>query len=109
LWQAGAERRATEGFHRWIQEDPTGPSVRTFMLLNRFVAIQTAEAKRLRETETLMADLEQRLESVRAIENDKVQSYEDYVWFDYIKIKAEHAYLLAHLKDLATVAGKPQS
>jgi heme oxygenase len=83
--------------------------VRTFMLINHFVAIQTAEAKRLHETETLMADLEQRLESVRAIENDKVQSYEDYVWFDYIKIKAEHAYLVAHLKDLATVAGKPQS
>jgi hypothetical protein len=109
LWQAGAERHATEGFHRWIQEDPTGPSVRTYMLLNRFLAIQTAEGKRLRETEILMGDLEQRLESVRAIDNDKVQSYEDYVWFDYIKIKAEHAYLVAHLKDLAAVAGKPQS
>jgi hypothetical protein len=109
LWQGGAERRATEGFHRWIQEDPDGPSVRTYMLLNHFVAIQTAETKRLRETETLMADLEQKLESIRAIGNDKVQSYEDYVWFDYIKIKAEHAYLVAHLKDLAIVAGKPQS
>jgi hypothetical protein len=109
LWQSGAERRATEGFHRWIQEDPTGPSVRTYMLLDRFRAIQTAEAKRLRETEILMSDLEQKLESIRAIGNDKVQSYEDYVWFDYIKIKAEHAYLVAHLKDLATVAGKPQS
>ena len=109
LWQTGAERRATEGFHRWIQEDPTGPSVRTYMLINHFLAIQTAETKRLLETETLMSDLEQRLESVRAIDNDKVQSYSDYVWFDYIKIKAEHAYLVAHLKDLAAVAGKPQS
>jgi hypothetical protein len=109
LWQSGAERRATEGFHRWIQEDPTGPSVRTYMLLDHFRAIQTAEGKRLQETEILMSDLEQKLESIRAIGNDKVQSYEDYVWFDYIKIKAEHAYLVAHLKDLATVAGKPQS
>jgi hypothetical protein len=106
FWQTGAEHRATEGFHRWVQEDPTGPSVRTYMLLDHFHAIQTAEAKRLRETETLLADLEQRLESVRTIENEKVQSYEDYVWFDYIKIKAEHAYLVAHLKDLDTVAGK---
>lgn len=109
LWQSGAERRATEGFHRWIQEDPTGPSVRTHMLLDHFHAIQAAEMKRLRETEILMGDLEQRLESVRAIENEKVQSYEDYVWFDYIKVKAEHAYLVAHLKDLAAVAGRPQS
>jgi hypothetical protein len=79
------------------------------MLLDHFRAIQAAEGKRLRETEILMSDLEQKLESIRAIGNDKMQSYEDYVWFDYIKIKAEHAYLVAHLKDLATVAGKPQS
>jgi hypothetical protein len=109
LWQAAAERRATDGFHRWIQEDPTGPSARTYMLLDHFQAIQTAEAKRLRETEILMQDLEQRLESVRGLGNEKVQSYEDYVWFDYVKIKAEHAYLVAHLKDLSAVGGRPQS
>ena len=109
LWQGAAERRATDGFHRWIQEDPTGPSMRTYMLLNHFHAIQTAETKRLRETEILMEDLEQRLESVRGVADQKVQSYEDYVWFDYVKIKAEHAYLVAHLKDLASVAGRPQS
>ena len=107
FWQTGAERRATEGFHRWVQEDPAGPSVRTYMLLNHFLAIQAAEAKRLSETEILMADLEQRLESVRSIGNEKVQSYEDFIWFDYIKIKAEHEYLVAHLRDLATVAGRP--
>jgi hypothetical protein len=109
LWQGAAERRATDGFHRWIQEDPTGPSVRTYMLLDHFHAIQTAETKRLRETEILMQDLEQRLESVRGLGNEKVQSYEDYVWFDYVKVKAEHAYLVAHLKDLSAVEGRPQS
>ena len=109
LWQGAAERRATDGFHRWIQEDPTGPSMRTYMLLNHFHAIQIAETKRLRETEILMEDLEQRLESVRGVADQKVQSYEDYVWFDYVKIKAEHAYLVAHLKDLSSVAGRPQS
>jgi hypothetical protein len=104
--QASAEQRATDSYHRWIQEDPTGPSVRTYMLLQHFRAIQTAEAERLRETETLMQDLEQRLESLRGIGEERAQSYEDIVWFDYIKIKAEHAYLVAHLKDLAAVAGK---
>ncbi len=109
LWQASAERRATEGFHRWIQEDPTGPSVRTYMLLDHFRAIQTAELKRLRETEILMQDLEQRLESLRGVGIERAQSYEDYVWFDYVKIKAEHAYLVAHLKDLSAVGGRPPS
>lgn len=108
FWQGSAERRATDAFHRWVQEDPSGPSVRTYMLLDHFHAIQTAEQKRLQETEILMADLEQRLQSVRGIDSDKVQSYEDYVWFDYVKIKAEHAYLVAHLKDLSMVAGKTQ-
>jgi len=83
--------------------------MRTYMLLNHFHAIQIAETKRLRETEILMEDLEQRLESVRGVADQKVQSYEDYVWFDYVKIKAEHAYLVAHLKDLSSVAGRPQS
>ena len=53
-----------------------------------------------------MQDLEQRLESVHGVGDEKAQAYEDYVWFDYIKIKAEHAYLVSHLKDLAAVAGK---
>jgi hypothetical protein len=109
LWQGSAERRATEGFHRWIQEDPTGPSVRTYMLLDHFHAIQTAELKRLRETEILMQDLQERLESVHGVGIERAQSYEDYVWFDYVKIKAEHAYLVAHLKDLSAVGGRPQS
>jgi hypothetical protein len=109
LWQAAAERRATDGFHRWIQEDPTGPSMRTYMLLDHFHAIQTAEMKRLRETEILLQDLEERLESVRGVGSERVQSYEDYIWFDYVKTKAEHAYLVAHLKDLSAVAGRPQS
>jgi hypothetical protein len=104
--QAGAERRATDSFHRWIQEEPSGPSVRAYMLLQHFHAIQNAEAERVRETETLMQDLEQRLESLHGIGEERAQSYEDIVWFDYIKIKAEHAYLVAHLKDLEAVAGK---
>ena len=107
LWQNGAERRATDSFHRWTQEDPTGASVRTDMLLQHFHAIETAEAERLRETDILLEDLEQRLQSVRGVGDERAQSYEDYVWFDYIKIKAEHAYLVAHLQDLSVVAGRP--
>jgi hypothetical protein len=103
--QGSAERRASEGFRRWIQEDPSGASVRTSVLLQHFHAIQSAEAERLRETDILLDDLEQRLDSVRKVGDERAQSYEDYVWFDYIKIKAEHAYLIAHLKDLSVVAG----
>jgi hypothetical protein len=106
LWQGNAERRASAGFRRWLEEDPTGASVRTSVLLEHFRAIQTAEAERLRETDILLDDLQQRLDSVRSVGDQKAQSYEDYVWFDYIKIKAEHAYLVAHLKDLSVVAGK---
>lgn len=106
LWQGNAERRASGGFRRWLEEDPTGASVRTSVLLEHFRAIQTAESERLRETDILLDDLQQRLESVRNVGDQKAQSYEDYVWFDYIKIKAEHAYLVAHLKDLSVVAGK---
>ncbi|HSZ20993.1 MAG TPA: hypothetical protein VK770_14450 [Candidatus Acidoferrum sp.] len=106
LWQGSADRRASEGFRHWIQEDPTGASQRTSVLLQHFRAIQAAEAERLRENDILLDDLEQRLESVRKVGDERAQSYEDYVWFDYIKVKAEHAFLVAHLRDLAVVAGK---
>lgn len=108
LRQANAERRASIGFRQWIQEDPEGASMRTYTLLEHFRAIQTAETARLRETEILMQDLEQRLESLRRISDERAQSYQDYVWFDYIKLKAEHSYLVAHLKDLAAVTGREQ-
>jgi hypothetical protein len=106
LRQANAERRASVGFRQWIQEDPAGPSMRTYMLLEHFRAIQTAETERLRETEILIQDLEHRLDSLRQISDERAQSYGDYVWFDYIKLKAEHSYLVAHLKDLAAVVGR---
>jgi hypothetical protein len=105
LWQSNAEKHASHGFRRWIEEDPVGPSVRTFMLLQHFRAIQKAESERLGETNTLLEDLEQRLESVQQVGDRRAESYADYVWFDYIKIKAEHAFLAAHLKDLSMVAG----
>lgn len=108
LWQAKAEKRASEGFYHWVQEDPVGPSVRSFMLLQHFRAIQKAESQRLRETNALLEDLEQRLESVRQVADRRAESYADYVWFDYIKVKAEHAFLAAHLKDLSIVTGESQ-
>jgi len=108
LWQGSAEKRARTGFQRWIQEDPTGPSVRTFILLEHLRAVQTAEAERLRQTDVLLDDLQQRLESVGGVGDERAQAYQDYVWFDYIKIKAEHAYLVAHLKDLSAVAGRTE-
>ena len=106
FWQGNAEQRASGGFQRWIQQDPTGASERISVLLQHFRAIQTAETERLHENEILLDDLEKRLESVRNVGDERAKTYEDYVWFDYIKTKAEHAYLVAHLKDLAVVAGK---
>lgn len=108
LWQSNPEKHARDGFRRWIAQDPVGPSIRTFMLLQHFRAIQKAESARLRETNTLLEDLEQRLESVRQLTDRRAESYGDYVWFDYIKLKAEHAFLTAHLQDLALVAGELQ-
>lgn len=103
LWQAKPEKRAREGFALWNQQDPVGIGVRTTMLLQRFRAIHRAEAERLQQAEVLIADLEQRMKSVRELSDQKAQSYADYLWFDYVKLKAEHAYLTAHLQDLSAV------
>ena len=103
LRQPKAEKRAAEGYALWTQQAPLGIGARTSMLLQHFRAIRRAESERLRQAEILMADLEQRLKSVQALSDQKAQSYADYLWFDYVKLRAEHAYLTAHLKDLSAV------
>ena len=108
LWQTKAEKRASEGFHHWVQEDPIGASERGSLVLQHFQAIQRAESQRLRQTNALLEDLQQRLESVQQVGDVRAESYADYVWFDFIKVKAEQAFLTAHLEDLSIVTGVSQ-
>lgn len=106
LWQKKADARAAEARQKWFLEQPEGVAARTQRLLRQLRGMKQAEEVRLRETQILLADLEQRMKSLQEISNKKAESYANYLWFDYVKVKAENAYLSIHLKDLAGIAGE---
>lgn len=106
LWQRKADTRAAEGRQKWFLQQPEGIATRTQRLLQQLRGMKQAEEARFQETQTLLADLEQRMKSVQEISSKKAESYANYLWFDYVKVKAENAYLGAHLKDLAAIAGE---
>jgi hypothetical protein len=101
--QKDADRRAAAGKREWVREQPSGVMSRTARLIRQLQALARAEADRLQETRVLLSDLEQRIKSVQDVGGRKAKSYADYLWFDYIKLKAENAYLIAHIEDLANV------
>ncbi len=106
LWQSGAEKRADEGRRQWLLRQPEGMTARMGRLLRQLRGVQQAEAGRFQETQVLLADLGQRMKSVKEVGGKRAESYVNYLWFDYIRVKAENAYLAVHLKDLAAIAGE---
>src|SRR5262249_16354678 len=104
-WQRRLEKRVLQAQEQWFLQRPDGIAVHTMKMIRRLQSIQNAEAARLKEIQLLMDDLELRIHSMREIGGLKAQSYADYLWFDYVKLKAEEAFLRTHLTDLAALTG----
>ena len=68
-------------------------------------ALVEATARRAADTATLEADLARQLETLARVGGDDSKRYRQIVWFDWIKVRAEHAYHEAHLAALQQVAG----
>lgn len=112
LWQYGADARSGAGRRRWAeQEGDTDRSIGA--LLRRLRATERSERRRLSQTKTILADVTQRLQSVSSVRSRKIKDYRDYLWFEWVRLSAEHAFLHAHTADLALAldglpeAGKP--
>ena len=107
LLQHGPNRRAIEGRRLWARRQVEGVTDRAEQLARRLRGMQGSEQARLRETSTLLADLEARQKTIEALGGEKARAYGEYLWFDLVKIKAEHEYLRVHVNDLATILGDP--
>jgi hypothetical protein len=73
--------------------------------VERLKAVVLAEALRLEQTAALEADLKRQHDTLARVGSDESKRYRQTVWFDWIKVKAEHAYLDAHLAALKQVLG----
>lgn len=63
------------------------------------------EAKRAKETEALVKELERQLEALQRIGGEESKRYRQTVWFEWVKAKAQHAYLTTHVETINEVLG----
>jgi hypothetical protein len=104
LLQGGDNDRAAAGRRRLVRSghDPLAVDA----TVERLKALVEAEAIRLEQTATLEADLKRQLDTLGKVGGDESRRYRQTVWFDWIKVQAEHAYLDAHLAALKQVLGQ---
>lgn len=103
LFQGSAEERAATGRSRYVREErpfASEPSLRQLRMLAQ------QEKLRAEQTAVLVEDLEKQLAELKDVGGDTGRRYREMVWFELVKIKAEHEYHVAYAAGLAELAGK---
>jgi len=103
LWLGGGNDRAARGRKRYTASghDPLAVDATA----ERLQAVAAVEAKRAAETAALEADLQHQLDTLAKIGGEDGRKYRQTVWFDLVKVRAEHVYLQAHLESIKAVLG----
>jgi hypothetical protein len=103
LWQGSANARAAAGRQRLVRSgrDPIAADASA----DRVRALIEAQAQRAEEVSALEGDLAKQIQTLDRLGGEDSKRYRQTVWFEWIKIKAEQAYLNAHLRALREVLG----
>jgi hypothetical protein len=103
LFQGSANARAAAGRRQLVRSghDPLAADA----TVERLKTLAGAEAVRLEQTAALEADLKRQHDALARVGGDESKRYRQTVWFEWIKVRAEHAYLDAHLAALKQVLG----
>ena len=103
LWQGSGNDRAAAGRKRLIEagHDPLGVDA----TLENVQGTIDLETKRAEQTGALVGELERQLAALDKVGGEDSRRYRQTIWFDFMKAKAEQAYLTAHLQSLHEVLG----
>jgi hypothetical protein len=102
--QADANARAAEGRRKMVRDQHQVQLVDT--TISHIQDELKSDQKRAEETAVLQQDLEERIAAIEKIGGDDNLRVRDAEWFDYIKVKAEHAYYAEHVASLQEVLGE---
>ena len=102
LFQGGPNETAAAGRARYVRHQRTALNAVT---KRRLRATAEAEKRREKETAALVADLEKQLAELESMTTVTSRRYRETVWFEWVKVKAEHEYLRVHLASLAEMMG----
>lgn len=103
LFQSSANGQAAAGRKRLVQtgHDPLGVDA----TIDRVRTLIEVETRRQQDNAALVAELQRQIDALAKIPGEDSRKYRQTVWFDFIKAKADQAYLTAHLAALHEVAG----
>ncbi|MFP2957474.1 hypothetical protein ACLEPN_06485 [Myxococcus sp. 1LA] len=105
LWQGAANARAREGRRRATLDDVSGVPQRVNELLAELRSTQRTEEGRLQEVSTLVSDLETQLQTMDALQTREVRRFRGYLMMELTRLRAEQAYLRAHVESLQSFLG----
>jgi hypothetical protein len=105
FYQPAANAEAYVARQRWVGAETEGVAQKARLLAARLRALLAAERRRLAEATVRLADVEARLRSVEAVGGERLLRVRDAMWFDWVRIKAEHEFLRVHISELADVVG----
>ncbi|RYZ36687.1 MAG: hypothetical protein EOO71_30850 [Myxococcaceae bacterium] len=109
LWQGRANAQARDGRRQETRDAVDGAPRQVRQLLGELRITEQGEQQRLREVSTLVSDLEGQLREVERLETRQVRRFRDYLLLELARLKAEQAYLGAHLKTLQSLLGGVKS
>lgn len=101
LWVGKGNDRAAAGRKRYVRSgnDPLGLDTP----LEQLRALVELETKRIDQTAALVADLDRQLQALASMTSEDSKRFRQTVWFDWVKAKADLAYLQAHVQALREV------
>ena len=102
LFQAPANSRAAAARKKLVQ---SGQGLGIEGQVDRLHETLDIESKRVKETEALVKELERQLDALNRIGGEESKRYKQTVWFEWVKAKAQHAYLATHVETIQEVLG----
>ncbi len=102
LFQAPQNTRAAKARKLLVQ---SGRGIGVAGTVDRLRATLEIESKRAKETEALVKELERQLDALNRIGGEESKRYRQTVWFEWVKAKAQHAYLATHVQSITDVLG----
>jgi hypothetical protein len=103
IFQGGANARAAAARKRMVEERATSTVSDTALESMRQQLAEDRE--RYEHTGDLIEDLEKQLAALKGIDGDVGRRLRQSIWFDAVKVRAEHAYLGARVDGLSAALG----
>jgi hypothetical protein len=102
LFQGPANARAAKARKQLVQ---SGRGLGVEGTVDSLRATVEIESKRAKEAEALVKELDRQLDALNRIGGEESKRYRQTVWFEWVKAKAQHAYLTTHVASIQEVLG----